>query len=338
MKTTTHFIVLVALVSLVSCKDQINTPTTASEKIVYTTVDNSNSLVIPHVIAADSSGITTQDLGAGFLFHAGNTLLLWGSGTSEDSSELLITDRSGNSRTVLKNLLGPKEEFYLTCVISPDGSKIIYGVADTSDMSMHLYLANSDGTSKIELTNRWGHETRFCFSPDSKQVAYYRTEGNGASMHTILEIASVTGGSRVKVTDVEDTYNDGNSSIAWSAKNILAYQDNGAIYTINLDGSNKQKISDGYCPSWSPTGDTLAYAFDDIMLTWDNGATKMNLTNSNGISEGFPNWSGDGKRLLVTRWLGNRIEDAVLSLQEYNLTTGTDKLIASPGAYGYYVK
>ena len=341
-----RYTLLLAGILFVGCKDQIDTPpqTTSGEKIVFSAIDNSIQFNFPDAVVVDSDGTNTRMLGPGFIFAANLNRMLWVSSTVEDSGLVIVSDALGGNRKEISStvLTSSTEKLYSYGeALSPDGSKYTYSVRDTSGI-YRLYIVNADGSGKRLLSGNYWRETCVTFSPDGKSVAYYISHDAQGFDYKNIEIQNVDGSNRYILTPITDLGPDGYGRIAWSTKNRIAYTDNGTLFTINADGSVKIPVIDyGYAPSWSPTGDTLAFGHEgadsDILITSDNGLTLTNLTNTPGIGESFPSWSSDGGRVLITRWIGN-MDQVVLSLEEIDVKKATKRLIASPGAYGYYVK
>ncbi|MDP4220522.1 MAG: hypothetical protein Q8896_08800 [Bacteroidota bacterium] len=343
MKNTSilFYCALIASLAFMSCKDQINTPQveTNDERIVYTTLDFSNRDAIPNVVSADSAGMNPKILGPGYAFGVSSKRVLWTTGDSTSKSpSFVISDKNGgNARTLdLSTPNGRVQDMY-GYAISPDGSMILFYSHDTTADRDNLYLCNSDGSGRRLITNSFDHQTHPCFSPDGKQIAYYRNFDDAHNLKKTIEIASVDGSSHFMLTGITDAMVDGAGSIVWSAKNMICYVDNDSIFLIKSDGTGKHVVDLGYTPAWSPTGDTLAISMGDIELLTSSGTVIANITNTSGVAEAYPQWSSDGKHLLVTRWIGD-FDNTMLSLEEVTLPDMTTKLIASPGGFGYYVR
>ena len=80
------------------------------------------------------------------------------------------------------------------------------------------------------------------------------------------------------------------------------------IYTMNVDGSDLQKVTSGpgvkRGPSWSPDGSQIAYygatneqANYDIFIMNADGSEVRNVTNSPSADDRYPTWAPDGSRL-----------------------------------------
>jgi TolB protein len=113
----------------------------------------------------------------------------------------------------------------------------------------------------------------------------------------------------------------------FSGKNgRIAYVGGGVIYTINPDGSGKQKVTDtrvgGYSIDYSPTAKKVTYTsyegFNDgnptgpqkdteIYTINTDGSGKTNVTNNNRGDEDS-SYSPDGKRIAYAGWDGHDLE------------------------------
>jgi TolB protein len=84
----------------------------------------------------------------------------------------------------------------------------------------------------------------------------------------------------------------------------------GELYTVNVDGSNLQRVGDGMDPSWSPDGRQIA----SIRWTEPRGVWVMDADGGNArrvFAESEPrwtSWSPDGDGILFSRVTGGRLE------------------------------
>jgi len=77
-------------------------------------------------------------------------------------------------------------------VWSPDGTRIAYESLDGD-----IYVMNSDGSNQMQLTARWGYETRLTWSPDGSKIAFvsgqdgwqtiYVMNSDGTDQHEVTE-------------------------------------------------------------------------------------------------------------------------------------------------------
>lgn len=91
---------------------------------------------------------------------------------------------------------------------------------------------------------------------------------------------------------------------------IIAYSQQGAISTMNIDGSGSKVITSDDCndedeciePSWSPDGNRITYSSaGDIFIMNANGSNPTNITNNRNATEYAPKWSPDGTRIAFTQ-------------------------------------
>lgn len=152
-------------------------------------------------------------------------------------------------------------------------NKIVYSSGYTSANKVYnIYVASPDGSSQTPLTNQNGSRyLKPTWSPDGTKIAFY----------TITTVGS----------DIVDE-----------------------TYVMNADGSGMFNLVTApghhFDPAWSPYGDRIAFSSDlfspgkttpnDIYVIAANGSgSPVNLTNSPTVHEAWPDWSPDGKKIVL---------------------------------------
>jgi Tol biopolymer transport system component len=145
--------------------------------------------------------------------------------------------------------------------VSPDGQKIAY--ANSVGLSSEVYIMNIDGTeaTKVgegEISPSYDPGSAYIWSPDSQKLILIM----GGEVASI----SINGGGngnfkRTHLFPFRSMRSESASegiSIAGSALSFspdggkMVIEEEGLIYTINADGSEKTPIVEGQYPSWSP--------------------------------------------------------------------------------------
>ena len=144
------------------------------------------------------------------------------------------------------------------------------------------------------------------FSPDGKYVAYTGVNGQGR-VFTLNVVNAETKSVR--------TLAQASSQLlpSWSADSkSIAYQSDGRIWTVGIDGADKRELHAGLYPARSSSGSKIAYV--------DAGAVYVDGVKSTGTGvTGMPAWSPDGASIAYTR------SDGI-----YLLTSSSEKKLASP--------
>jgi hypothetical protein len=140
---------------------------------------------------------------------------------------------------------------------SPDGSRIAFDSTRHGLDNKELYVMNADGSNQTRLTDNIDEDRFPSWSPDSQRIAFRR---GGGPTHGI-NIIKRDGTNPVFVT------NDGDAPV-WSPDGlrfVTAQPDinigfKPALFILNIDGTNKVKITNNsfssFSPAWAPTSST----------------------------------------------------------------------------------
>jgi Tol biopolymer transport system component len=153
------------------------------------------------------------------------------------------------------------------------------------DGTQAIYLANEDGSAITRLTEGWAP----AWSRDGRKIAFER----GREIYVI----NVDGSGLQRVTQGHEP--------SWSPDGRTIALDNGAIYTVDVDGSNRRAIYSklpASQPVWSPDGRLIAF---DTYEDADN-FTALGLVTADGSDDQYivafsyawaPAWSRDGSQI-----------------------------------------
>ena len=168
------------------------------------------------------------------------------------NSEIFLMDPNGQNETRLT--FNTFREH--TPVFSPDGLKIAFNRDDSC--GENVYVMNADGSNQINISPG----DNFVWSPDSRKLAYVF---NGS-----IYISNSDGSEKKLLETIGFSYF---YPVTWSPDGTkLAYVGTGGVnsfdvYTVNADGSNRQKITNTlarkYEVTWSPDGAWIAFIQDD---------------------------------------------------------------------------
>jgi TolB protein len=261
-------------------------------------------------------------------------------GFSVDSSALLASApqngriaytvvENGLARVVVSGIDGSgRKELYTfpdafgtgpeTVVLSPDGSRVAFGIERADKQFQTLMVAATDGSSLVKISGEMADGAAPAFSPDGSRIAFYSGDstdysGNGSSGR--LSVADVDGTSEptIVASNARPVYGYvfGYERLEWSpdgsriAFNGTQGYGGSDIYVVNPDGSGLTNLTnDGLSsswPTWSPDGTWIAYTGGSRIrrVRTDGTGGGEQLTPQSAVAdELYPQWSPDGKRIV----------------------------------------
>ena len=189
-------------------------------------------------------------------------------------------------------------------------------IAFTSDRdgNREIYVMNVDGTNQVRLTDNTVVDDHPTWSPDGTKIAFVSETVPRPSGSWAIFLMNADGTNKVEITPVNFLVSTPASfsdswSMSWSPDgNRIAFQDNGDIFVVNTDGSNRQRLTNepGFDrqPSWSPDGFRILFAstrdrvFPTLYSIKHDGTDLQPFPGSNSNWESAPDWSPAGDKVL----------------------------------------
>jgi TolB protein len=231
--------------------------------------------------------------------------------THSGSKEIWVMDYDGQDAHQVTHLgsvaLSPR--------VSPDNSRVAFSALGRNGWSIRMYSLTLHRI--VHFNSPVGNAFSPAWASDGTKIAF---SSSGRSGDNEIYTADSAGGDLHRVTtfrgpDVSPVWNPKtNSQIAWVSGRTGLPQ----IYIMNSDGSGIQRMTDGgyaVSPSWSPTGQFLAFAWNrhygpgvlggqDIYLMDIASKRWTELTHGEGTND-FPSWAPDTRHIVFQR--GNQI-------------------------------
>ncbi len=201
--------------------------------------------------------------------------------------------------------------------ISPDNDRIAFASLGRKGWSIRMYSLLLG--RMVSFPSLVGNTLSPAWSSDGAKLAFSASRSGDPEIFT----SDASGGNVKQVTtfrgpDVSPTWNPKtNAQIAWCSGRTGLPQ----IYIMGSDGTGVQRMTDGgyaTSPSWSPSGQFLAFAWDrkygpgapggqDIYVMDIASKRWTQLTHDAGRQD-FPSWSPDGRHIVFQRENGGGSE------------------------------
>jgi Tol biopolymer transport system component len=168
---------------------------------------------------------------------------------------------------------------------SPNGRSVAYLGEDDA-----LHVSDSEGRSDVTIELGESEDVSFDWSADGRRLVY----SNGGQIY----FATADGRLRWK-----DFKSRAVGFVDWSPDGShLAFATEKGVYAMDVGGRRLKKLgaaSSSY-PAWSRDGTRLAWVEDGVIVIAEpDGSKRQKLVLRGGYPVGSPEWSPDGKQLIV---------------------------------------
>lgn len=198
---------------------------------------------------------------------------------------------------------------------SPDGKQILFTRGDVMT-NIDIYVMDADNSNATRLTEHPERDQRGVFSPDGKTIAFVSQRDGDVA---IWLMAADGSNPRKLVQGREPSFSPDGRRLAFTSS---AFDDNDEIYLIDLDGSNRTRLTENrrkldWFASFSPQGDRLVYNSEEfggqeLMLMRADGQGQTRISVAEKTYEQEPVWSPDGKGIAYAGKMGDDEYDIYL--------------------------
>jgi len=174
------------------------------------------------------------------------------------------------------------------------------------DGNAEIFLMNSDGSEKTQLTDQPGRLYGAAFSPDAAQIAFY----NHFTDQTWSLYKMDADGNNIQQLTHQQNVLDWSPDWSPYGKNIVFARSYASptwrseIWVMNSDGSHLNRLGnvEGQGPDWSPDGSKIVYfnyvdGGGDISVMNADGSNPIKLTD-NPSEDWWPKFSPDGSKIV----------------------------------------
>ena len=217
-------------------------------------------------------------------------------------------------------------------LFSPDGNKICYLFRNKSAPVFQLFIIDSNGRNKVQLTDLPEKVWSMTWSIDGEKIYYSSAEQEKFDIFSV-DINTIQ--------KEQVTFQDSNNirpDLSFDNR-YLVYEsyihegDDGYIFMTDLETGTYTQLTDtedvDMDPKFSPDGNKIIFVRLDeegtrgIFLMNSDGTEIQNLTENQG-NNWFASWSPDGKKIAFQSDRDSNIEIYIMNLDGSNLTRLTN--------------
>ena len=209
------------------------------------------------------------------------------------------------------------------------GGKIVF--VGTASGRKEIYMADSDGSGRQQLTHDHGISVGPRISPDGRELVYTGYQSGYADVYKI----DLGSGSRQRILKYPGT----NTGAIFSPDGrrlavTLSKDGTTEIYVTGADGGGAHRLTHSpgvkSCPTWSPDGEEIIYSAQEggapqLFRIAASGGSGREVPAGHGYCT-EPNWSPDGKKVAFNVREGGVFQVAVL-----DLASGSSRVVTSGG-------
>lgn len=195
------------------------------------------------------------------------------------SYDIYTADLEGN----IINQLTREPGYDAEATVSAQGDKIVFTSTRTGDLE--LFVMDIDGSNVVQVTNELGYDGGAFFSPDGTKLVFRSSRPK--TDEEIKEYKDLLAQGLVQPTEME-------------------------IYTVNIDGTELEKITNlgaaNWAPFYHPSGEKIifssnhagsrGFSFNLYMINTDG--TGLEQISHDKIFDSFPMFSYDGKKIIFS--------------------------------------
>jgi Tol biopolymer transport system component len=215
---------------------------------------------------------------------------------------------------------------------APDGNQLAFVWDGEQEDNPDIYVKQLGNESLLRPTTDPAADTRPCWSPDGRFIAFTRELTTGSALYLLPSL----GGTERKITQLPSRGTSGNQ-MSWSPDSEwLAVSDRGGIFLVARETGEKRQLTASpplasagdRSPAISPDGKRLAFFRDSELYLVPTAGGEPQLLVASNTQSWSPAWTPDGREIL---FLSARSGGSKLSLWRVSADGGAPKQVEAAG-------